>query len=487
MKPHSHSIPNWGFLAWILIGILLFQALPGPQPLDDAYITFRYARNLHQGNGFTYNLEEKVQGTTTPLFTLLLTGISLLTGVESIPILSFSIALIADVLNIWLLYHISQKIFKNDWIAAAVSSVFLFQPLRLNVSVGGMETSLFILFLLLMYESYLDQKNHFLTGLWAALAMLTRVDAILAVFPLILQAYFKNPKTAFKIVTVSTILFLPWLIWSTLYFGNPIPHSILAKKAAYQTSSPGSGLFFLLTFLGTGTVGPYEQIWLLFPGLILVCFMMIIGLRWFLREYRESLFIVVYPILYFLTMGSQNVPLFFSWYYLPLMPGFLLLFFTAITRLSRSLSVNIRFAVLGLVTCLLIAFPTVLMKISPGWADKRQVEGMYQQACFRIKDDIPEQAVVLAPDIGMLGWCLDKAYILDPIGLVSPASLEYMDNRNPNQLFSFDLIYDQKPDYIISRDTFIPGFTLDYGFFEEYALVWEQDSTIGKVQLFQHR
>jgi len=36
-------------------------------PLDDAYITFRYAQNLAAGLGFVYNAGERVLGTTTPL------------------------------------------------------------------------------------------------------------------------------------------------------------------------------------------------------------------------------------------------------------------------------------------------------------------------------------------------------------------------------------------------------------------------------------
>jgi arabinofuranosyltransferase len=42
-------------------------------PVDDAFITYRYARNLAAGHGFVYNLGERVLGTTTPFFTLLLT------------------------------------------------------------------------------------------------------------------------------------------------------------------------------------------------------------------------------------------------------------------------------------------------------------------------------------------------------------------------------------------------------------------------------
>jgi len=36
------------------------------------FITFRYAEQIAKGNGFVYNIGEPVYGTTTPLFTILL-------------------------------------------------------------------------------------------------------------------------------------------------------------------------------------------------------------------------------------------------------------------------------------------------------------------------------------------------------------------------------------------------------------------------------
>ena len=41
---------------------------------EDSFITFRYAHQIVEGNGFVYNPGERVYGTTTPLFTLLLAG-----------------------------------------------------------------------------------------------------------------------------------------------------------------------------------------------------------------------------------------------------------------------------------------------------------------------------------------------------------------------------------------------------------------------------
>jgi hypothetical protein len=58
---------------WIIIG---------PKPIDDAYITFRYARNLAEGIGLVYNPCEHVLGTTTPLFSLVLALLYLVTYIE---------------------------------------------------------------------------------------------------------------------------------------------------------------------------------------------------------------------------------------------------------------------------------------------------------------------------------------------------------------------------------------------------------------------
>lgn len=51
---------------------LTARLTPGLRTLDDAYITYRYTRNILAGNGFVFNPGERELGTTTPLYTLLL-------------------------------------------------------------------------------------------------------------------------------------------------------------------------------------------------------------------------------------------------------------------------------------------------------------------------------------------------------------------------------------------------------------------------------
>src|SRR2546423_15171837 len=66
----SASIPIAIAIFAIVIRIVLLRITHCT--IEDAYITLRYADNIAHGYGFVYNHGERVLGTTTPLFTLIL-------------------------------------------------------------------------------------------------------------------------------------------------------------------------------------------------------------------------------------------------------------------------------------------------------------------------------------------------------------------------------------------------------------------------------
>lgn len=63
----------WGGLV-IVLTVLVFHifSFNFNHPIDDAYISFRYAKNLIKGQGLVYNPGELVEGYTNPLWVLLL-------------------------------------------------------------------------------------------------------------------------------------------------------------------------------------------------------------------------------------------------------------------------------------------------------------------------------------------------------------------------------------------------------------------------------
>ena len=66
------------FPVLLLVIALAARIIPGPRIIDDSYITYRYSRNILAGNGFTFNAGERVLGSTTPLYTIVLTGLGAL-------------------------------------------------------------------------------------------------------------------------------------------------------------------------------------------------------------------------------------------------------------------------------------------------------------------------------------------------------------------------------------------------------------------------
>ena len=130
---------------WARINLIPFTG-------DDAYITFRYARNIAAGLGFVYNQGEYILGTTTPLLTLILASTKLL-SIPIIPVAKF----IGFTFGLaYLILIISQ--FKNFNKRAALTLLFAVTvsliPTNAKWDVAGMETALyiFLVYVILFYS-----------------------------------------------------------------------------------------------------------------------------------------------------------------------------------------------------------------------------------------------------------------------------------------------------------------------------------------------
>jgi len=157
-----------------------------------------------------------------------------------------------------------------------------------------------------MYDRCLAGRLNAMS-VWAALATLTRIDAVLAAAPIFLHMFFTDRRAAVKSGLLLTGLLAPWYLWATWYFGYPIPQSMVAKQVTYANPGTAPTWIFLLTFLGTGTVGPYRDLILILPGLVLILFFLGFGGRSLLRSGRTSLGLASYPVLYYSVMDKRSV------------------------------------------------------------------------------------------------------------------------------------------------------------------------------------
>ena len=191
---------------------------------DDAYITYRYARNIVQGDGFVYNIGESVLGTSTPLYTLLLALLGLMSGQQM-----HAISLIIGAISLWVasatLYWLGKDC--GRWSAAAIALVF--SSSAFLISSVGMETLFLLALMLLSLRSYVSGKS-IQAGILLGLLTLTRYECILFATLLGVHSWHQR-KRAPTWLLATALVCLPWFVYAWSTFGHVIPHSALTKLA----------------------------------------------------------------------------------------------------------------------------------------------------------------------------------------------------------------------------------------------------------------
>ncbi|MGB9594563.1 MAG: hypothetical protein ACPL7R_10555, partial [Anaerolineae bacterium] len=221
---------DWA-IALAAIAAVALRWLQGPQIVDDAYITFRYARNLAQGLGFVYNVGERVLGTTTPLYTLLLA----LNGI--LPVsharLSLAINAVSDGLTCVLLAGLIWRLSGSRRGAVLGAAAFALCSQSVAGAATGMETSFFTM--LLVAAFYLYASGRLLPSAAVfGLAVLTRPEALAAAGLAFLGMFAAKRWGAWREAAVFALVLLPWVAFATAYFGSPVTNSVWAKEQSYQ-------------------------------------------------------------------------------------------------------------------------------------------------------------------------------------------------------------------------------------------------------------
>jgi len=262
---------------------------------DDAYIFYTYAKNIAEGNGYVFNLGEKINATTSPLYTILLTIIYSLVrciSTESFPAISNSIS----VLSILGIIYSINKIFKDGKMSILFPLIFLANPL-LKYGVG-MET--FLNLALISYSIYLFTENEILfASFFMALSVLARLDSILFAGIIFIYYIFKNKKLPpIKSIIIFIVTLLPWFIFSKIYFDSFLPTTIAVKLSQKDFQMHGTGLIFLRGFF-IAMPGTLISASLLIIGFIVSTFYLIRKKSVLLRNEGVLLIFIYFGILFF--------------------------------------------------------------------------------------------------------------------------------------------------------------------------------------------
>ena len=203
--------------------------------IDDAYITLRYAENIARGNGFVYNPGEHVYGTTTPLLTFILAAFSRMT--QHALLAGKILNILADAAVAVMLFGFAGRFGGSRWVGYLAALLYGLNPIPIKWSASGMETGLYIFLICLSFWQY-ERQRFRAAYIFAALATLTRIDGAL-IFGVLLTADIVHRRRG--LWTDAVIGAFPLLLWAgfaLLYFGSPIPHSAWAKRITYGGHAP---------------------------------------------------------------------------------------------------------------------------------------------------------------------------------------------------------------------------------------------------------
>lgn len=213
---------------------------------DDAAITFRYAARLADGAGFTFNDGDRTNGASAPLYTLLLAtlawfGVRPETLASALGVCSFAAttALVGALAN-----RVAGR-----WAAAASMSLLVTSTAFQNQALSGMESG-FAAVLGMGTLVALAYRRTTLAGVLIGLAVVNRLDALalaLAVIVVVLAVFRTVPK---RLVCAAVVVAAPWFVFSTWYFGSPVPFSATQKLAGRAGESAFDPTWFLRSITG---------------------------------------------------------------------------------------------------------------------------------------------------------------------------------------------------------------------------------------------
>lgn len=245
---------------------------------EDYYITYRSSRNLATGNGLVYTQGERLHTFTSPLGVLLPALASLMTfnSSDAAALWLFRImgaasfggaAALIFALCIRHRFHTAAAILVVAWLCTDSKS--------LDFSINGMETGFMLLFLSYtawaLFSPGVARRALHVGCAWAGL-MWTRPDSFILIGLVSAGAWlFNDDRTTglprpmlvrlfLKAGLICTLMYLPWFAWAWIYYGSPVPHTVIAKSSISGAKSLAGLLDTLLqapwnTATGHSTAG----------------------------------------------------------------------------------------------------------------------------------------------------------------------------------------------------------------------------------------
>ena len=223
----------------LLLGLLLPAGLLAlnivrswPFTVDDAYISYRYARNFARGLGLVYNPGEHVEGYTNFLWTLLL-GIGIRFHLDP-DIVAKILGSLSVFGSLGIVYLLSRRLRPYEDVPCIATWLMATSVVQSGYAVFGLETALFVFLILAGTELLFRERDRGsgfpYSGIVFGLAGLTRPEAPMfaGIAMLFLGWRFFQRQNIVRGLLFAGMM-LAHALWRHSYYGTWLPNTALAK------------------------------------------------------------------------------------------------------------------------------------------------------------------------------------------------------------------------------------------------------------------
>lgn len=296
------------------------------QNVDDAYISFRYGRNLVQGNGLVFNPGEKVEGYTNFLWTIITSPFTIIETID-ISYFALTLGLIFTLVNISIILKIIRlfsSYFSNKpaYLILLPVIFFVLDDSVAFWAIGGMEFPLFTLLILsaAYYYFRINEKpwNHVFVTVFFMLCTLTRPEGnmlfALTMFHMLLKrGMIDGFKRKFiQMLGLYAIFTFIYYGYKYLYYGYFIPNTFYAKGVTdiqmnlilgfkYLALCIGSRFYIFLFILFVPFKSDFRDFklsYLLLFSAVYIFYLVFVGGDWMIAN---RFFVPLIPFLYILS------------------------------------------------------------------------------------------------------------------------------------------------------------------------------------------
>jgi hypothetical protein len=445
---------------------------------EDALITVLHSENFWRGHGLTHVRpgQAPLHGFTSPLSVLIpMMGDAIWVGL-GIHFLKF-VSIFAGGLTVLYVFAISihPKIRIPTPAAVLAMGYVAVEHHQILWGMSGMETQVVTLVLIMSFY-YLIAEKHKALGLSLGLCMLARPD--FAFWTIIAGIYVlaTQHRRFFLVVAVACAVYAPWILFTTFYYGSPVPNTVLAKSMGYYLwwAKPDLSYMEVKRQVVDSVMGTYQFHTLFQPlgpsygghgthfraifedrGIIcniMVCLAVLGSISAAVRKqfalWPIAAFTAVYAVYYIFF-----VPFIFGWYIVPFVAATMVLCARGLGALCTAApSAKAQTAVMAMLVTAYLAGMAALLPLT--FRTDRQIQvhiedGQRKRMALYLNETTAADDWIGCEALGYVGYYSQRP-VYDWPGLASRQVVQFWKDH-PEERTMFDMFAHFMPEHIILR------------------------------------